>query len=67
MLNATVAERPGFTTMELCGGLGGLAGVILGQAISTASADMGGSYLDALAVSFRAALYKMREKGWAVN
>ena len=66
-VDAEVAKRPGFNTMELCGDLGGLAGVVLGQAIPTASAEVDSLHLDAVAGSFRMALLETREKGRAVN
>ena len=66
-LDAAVAERPGHNTLEVCGVLGGLAGVALGQSIPTASAEVDGPHLDALAGSFRMALLEAREKARAVN
>ena len=53
--------------MELCGVLGGLAGVVLGQAIPTTSAEVDDAHRDAVAGSFRMALLETREKGQAVN
>lgn len=66
-VDAEVAKRPGILAVDLCGVLGGLAGVVLGQAIPTAAADVDGLHLDALSGSFRMALLETREKGRAVN
>ncbi|WP_237480298.1 hypothetical protein [Lichenibacterium dinghuense] len=66
-VDAEVARRPGVTTLELCGVLGGLAGVVLGQAVPTASAEVDDVHRDAVAGSFRMALLEARERGRAVN
>lgn len=66
-VDAEVAKRPGILAVELCGVLGGLAGVVLGQAIPTTSAEVDDAHRDAVAGSFRMALLETREKGQAVN
>ncbi len=66
-VDAEVAKRPGVTTLDLCGVLGGLSGVVLGQAVPTASVEVDDPHLDALAGSFRMALLEARERGRAVN
>ena len=53
--------------MELCGILGGLAGVVLGQAMPQVAADMDERHLEAVVGSFRSALYEMREKRKLAN
>lgn len=66
-LDAAIAERPGFTTLDVCGVLGGLAGVVLGQAVLTALAEVDDVHRDVVAGSFRMALLEAREKARAVN
>jgi hypothetical protein len=66
-VDVEVAHHPDVNTMELCGILGGLAGVVLGQAMPQAAADVDQGHLEAVVGSFRAALIEAREKRRPAN